>query len=210
MKKIMINKIGYEHHEEWKNCQDYGFITEGIKCVADGCSEGKHSEIGVKLFCHMLKNGQSVENIFQRLIQMYPDFEDMKNHILFTFLYMTEDEENYYVHSVGDGYIIKESFEGNYSYEKIDYENSPPYYAYNFIEPEYLKKYKEGVAIQERIFNKKEYQTIGLATDGLEYLIKSGLKKEFETLLFERKEFGIKRLINKNYAKCKDDITIVI
>ena len=62
---MFVNKIGKHHLEYGENCQDYGkyeVITEEKygkdysrlvkthKVVCDGCSEGKHSEVGVKLF----------------------------------------------------------------------------------------------------------------------------------------------------------------
>ena len=208
MKSLFINKIGYEHHQEWKNCQDFGFIDERTKCVVDGCSEGKNSEVGAKLFCHLFQQTHNIKQTFETLLSLYPHFEDIKNHLLFTILYVTEDEENFYVHTAGDGYILKQNHENKFSYERLDFDNSPPYYSYNFVPKEYLKKYQDGVVIEVKSYSKQEYKNIGVATDGLEYLLRSEHKESFETYLLERKEFSIKRLINRFHAVCKDDVTI--
>lgn len=53
---MVINKIGQQHIDYGTNCQDYGIEFDGMKVVCDGCSEGKHSEVGAKAFCHLLKN----------------------------------------------------------------------------------------------------------------------------------------------------------
>lgn len=52
---MVINKIGQQHIDYGTNCQDYGIEFDGMKVVCDGCSEGKHSEVGAKAFCHLLK-----------------------------------------------------------------------------------------------------------------------------------------------------------
>lgn len=45
---MVINKIGQQHIDYGTNCQDYGIEFDGMKVVCDGCSEGKHSEVGAK------------------------------------------------------------------------------------------------------------------------------------------------------------------
>ena len=61
---MFINKIGKHHLDYGENCQDFGKyevitpekykglarIYKSHKVVCDGCSEGKHSEVGAKLF----------------------------------------------------------------------------------------------------------------------------------------------------------------
>jgi hypothetical protein len=209
-KKLFINKIGYEHHQEWKNCQDFGFINERIKCVVDGCSEGKNSEVGAKLFCHLFECSGDIQQTFDTLLSLYPTFEDIRDHLLFTILYVTEDEENFYVHAAGDGYILKQDHENNLSYERLDFDNSPPYYSYNYVPSNYLKKYQDGVTFDVKTYSKKEYMHIGVATDGLEYILRSEHKKAFEKHLLDRKEFAIKRLMNRFHSVCKDDVTIAL
>ena len=57
---MVINKIGQQHIDYGTNCQDYGIEFDGMKVVCDGCSEGKHSEVGAKAFCHLLKNDSRI------------------------------------------------------------------------------------------------------------------------------------------------------
>jgi len=224
MKQLFVNKTGLDHQQEWKNCQDFGFINEKIKCVVDGCSEGLHSEIGAKLFCYLFEQTYSVDESFQQLTALFPTFEAMKNHLLFTILYVEETEETFEVYTAGDGIIIKEQHDGNIEYDILDQNNSPSYYAYNFIEKNYLKMYQEGVVLQQISYSKEEYLNIGVATDGLSYLLNSLHKDEFERLLRDKKYNRIKLLINKinkealtsvlsnqSYVKptfLKDDLTI--
>lgn len=52
-----VLKMGFSHKEGSINCQDAtGIYGDNFKVVCDGCSEGKHSEIGAKLFCKLLVN----------------------------------------------------------------------------------------------------------------------------------------------------------
>ena len=68
---MFINKIGTEHLETGMNCQDYGFVGERSSYVCDGCSEGKHSEVGAKLFCYMMEERQiSIEWAFAKMIDL--------------------------------------------------------------------------------------------------------------------------------------------
>ena len=67
---MVINKIGQQHIDYGTNCQDYGIEFDGMKVVCDGCSEGKHSEVGAKAFCHLLKN-DSVYILPQPLLERY-------------------------------------------------------------------------------------------------------------------------------------------
>lgn len=221
---IFVNKIGMEHALEWKPCQDDGFVSSRMKCVVDGCSEGRYSHIGARLFCHLFQQSESIEETFTMLTNMYPTFEDMKDHLLFTILYVTEDEESFTVHSAGDGVIIKQHHDDTFSYDVIDQDNSPSYYAYNYVPKEYLRKYQDGVEMIVRVYDKSEFKNIGVASDGLMYLLESPFKEEFERYLGEGKENRIKLLLNKIHRKSflhtlqhqqypepislKDDITI--
>jgi hypothetical protein len=207
---MLIHKIGYEHSQEWKNCQDFGFIDEKVKCVVDGCSEGLHSEVGAKLFCQLFQKTRNADESFQLMLPLFSTFEDIKQHLLFTILYVLEDDENFYVYAAGDGYVIKRSVDDVLSYEKIDFDNSPPYYAYNFVDKKYLKKYQEGVVFELRSYAKSDYKSIGVATDGLHYVLRSEMKEPFEQALLEDKKFNILRLFNRDHPKLKDDITIAM
>jgi hypothetical protein len=211
---MFINKIGYQHLELGLNNHDYGFEQDNIKCVVDGCSEGLHSEVGAKLFCHFYKNSNDnndrILKIFQQLTSIFSLVEDIKNHLLFTILLLYENDNIFHVQICGDGIIIKQKHDDTLEYEIKDYSGSPPYFSYNFIDEKYLTKYKDGVLIGVSNYWKTDYKAIGIASDGLQYILDSPFKEEFENLLIKRKEFAIKRLINREHKLFKDDITIAI
>lgn len=195
---MIINKIGFEHLLYGVNCQDF-ISDEKFKCVVDGCSEGKHSEVGAKLFINLFNQGYSIENVFLKLTEIFKTKEDIKDYLLFTILYISETETEFVVHECGDGFIIKEKINGDIEFEEINYQNMPPYFAYNYIDTCNLKKYKEGVSFNTYFFSKEEYSNIGIATDGLAYILNSQYKNQFIDLLKKRKSTGIKRLINQNH-----------
>ena len=209
---MFINKIGYSHLVEMKNCQDFGFEKENIKCVVDGCSEGLHSEVGVKLFCYLHKDNLLIESTFNKIFNIINinSIDDIKNYLLFTILLLKEDEKRFLIYGCGDGVIIKQKYDDTFEYENIEQNNIPKYYAYNYVPIEFLNHYKNGVNIDVYKYNKDEYKSIGIATDGLNYILNSEFKEEFEKYLLNRKDFAIKRLINREHKYFKDDITIVI
>ena len=63
---MVVNKIGAQHLDYGRNCQDCGLENETIKLVCDGCSEGEHSEVGAKAYCHLANKGlDTVEWLFR-------------------------------------------------------------------------------------------------------------------------------------------------
>jgi len=209
---MLVCKIGFEHVEKGLNCQDFGFELADYKGIMDGCSEGKHSEVGVKLFAHLFSetDGNNIEYCFDILHNLFHTYEDIRSHMLFTVLLVSQNEDEYIVDICGDGYIIKQRHDDFIEYKKIGEGNSPEYFAYNFISPDHLSKYKDGVEFKRHLLSKTEYKTVGVASDGLEYILNSPFKDEFEKHLIGRKEFAIRRLINREHKYFKDDISIVI
>ena len=207
---MFINKIGYLHLEKGLNCQDFGFESDKHKCIMDGCSEGKHSEVGAKLFAHLFSKGLDPIECFEKLSEIFPNYEDIRNHMLFTVLLVSQNDDDYMVDICGDGYIIKQKYDDSIEYEKLGEGNTPEYYAYNFVSSDRLNKYKDGVEFKHHLLPKSEYKAVGVASDGLEYILNSPFKEEFERLLLGRKEFAIRRLINREHKYFKDDISIVI
>jgi hypothetical protein len=209
---MFVNKIGFDHIEFGINNQDFGLDEPklGIKCVVDGCSEGKHSEVGAKLFCALLEEQNfTVDQVFDQLIKFFgTEPQTIHNYLCFTTLIVTENEDSFQVMYCGDGYIIKEKHDGTIEFEKIDDGECPKYYVYNYVEPKYLKTYKDGVDFTIVTYPKSEYKTIGVASDGLRYVFGKDYEDEFIRLLKERRMAGIKRLINREHKHFKDDITI--
>jgi hypothetical protein len=222
MRKMLINKIGYSHLQEGINCQDFGIETPNVKVIADGCSQCKHSEVGAKTFCHKVANeGLGLVEALIEMNELFNSKDAILGHMLFTSLALYENENDFTVAICGDGYIIKERYDGTIEYDKFDFDNAPPYYFYNFIDPKYLSKYKDGVDFQILKYSKTEYKSIGISTDGIQFILDGVYKEEFETYLRNRQAVKIKLLINKVNMDClkgklapihsfKDDITIII
>ena len=196
---MLINKIGFEHLFYGSNCQDFALDLPGKKCVVDGCSQGLHSEIGSKLFVSLFEQGLDIDTIFGTLTKILSSQEQIKNYLLFTVLILEETEEDFVVHECGDGYIIKQTVANTLEYEKTDYGGAPPYYAYNYINKNKLSLYKDGVSFKIHRFSKDKYRAVGIATDGIEYILKSPHALEFEKCLLARKPALIKRMINMNH-----------
>lgn len=210
---MFINKIGMEHLETGMNCQDYGFVGERSSYVCDGCSEGKHSEVGAKLFCHLKqKTDCDATDIFSMMIDVIGGNPNWKRDFLcFTILRLAECADCFTVSYCGDGYIILQDHDGNITFEELSDGEYPKYYIYNYIEPEYLKHYKDGVSFSQKTYSKEKYAKVGIASDGLRYILQADekLKQEFINCLKSGKELKTKLFINRNHKIFKDDVTIV-
>lgn len=210
---MFINKIGMEHLEMGVNCQDYGFVGERSSYLCDGCSKGKHSEVGAKLFCHLKQATPfDIDKIFIMmcgLIGVKPQWK--RDFLSFTILRLAECADCFTVSYCGDGYIILQDHDGNITFEELSDGEYPKYYIYNYIEPEYLKHYKDGVSFLQKTFSKEEYKKVGIASDGLRYILQNDeeLKQEFINCLKSGKELKTKLFINRNHKIFKDDVTIV-
>ena len=205
---MFVSKMGSSHKDALLNNQDFGFFQPALKCVVDGCSEGKHSEVGAKIFCHLFSKNHDVKQTMEQLSVLFPRFEDIKDHLLFTILYVEESSTHFHVHYAGDGFIITKRYHEPLSYIPLDYEGAPPYWAYNLVDPRYLKKYNDGVHFEIVSFSKEEFEHVGVATDGLSYVLGSEHQEEFEKYLLEHKENRLKLLFNRIHPMLHDDLTI--
>jgi len=239
---MFINKTGSYHLDYGLNNQDYGLDLPGFKLVVDGCSEGKHSEVGAKLFCcnfsqnrnlnlgDIFKSKEDAEkiitNIFKNLINYfdyschfsilddlfnwkYKASKIIKDYLCFTIAYIAETEETFELGYCGDGYVILETNEGNFNIVQLgNGGNYPKYFAYNYIPPEKLSHYKEGVKIDTRSFSKEYFKRCGVATDGFRFIFEQGFYSEFIDYLRNDRQEAIKRLINREARIFRDDITI--
>lgn len=216
---MVINKIGQQHIDYGINCQDYGFEKNGVKVVCDGCSEGKHSEVGAKAFCHLMQYGvrkyvtaKPLEAEFQKLIEVFGQTPaTIRDFLCFTILTVVETDEDFTVIYCGDGFIIEEFQDGRFIIEELYDGEYPKYYAYNYVDKDSLKCYKDGVSFQTRMFPKSEYKNIGIASDGIRYAKTSPeIYAGFVDALQSGKEARVKRFINKNQSVFKDDTTVVL
>ena len=209
---MFINKIGFEHLENGMNCQDYGFEREHFSIVCDGCSEGRHSEVGAKLCCHLFKDStMNVTTAFRKMIELLNDRHALKDYLCFTMLMLHKMRNCYVVGNCGDGYIILQDNEGNITFEKLSDGEYPKYYIYNYIDKEHLKHYKDGVSFSDKSYPTSEYEKVGIASDGLRYILQADeeLKQEFIDCLKSGKELKVKLFINRHHRIFKDDVTIV-
>lgn len=227
-KIIVVSKTGSDHTFADKNNHDYAFNLLNMKVVLDGCGEGKHSEVGTRVFSQLfarrvkeyIEKGESincdnfvevVDSVFKKMLELCSDTSFVFQNYLFTILVCFELEDEFVVFSCGDGFIIKETKEG-ISFEKLDDGEYPAYYAYNFVEDkEHLKAHKEGVGFNVAHFSKSEYTNVGVATDGLRYsenLI--DIEKARMMQILHDGGPGIEKLINKNnkHGMFHDDISI--
>lgn len=210
---MFINKIGMEHVEIGKNCQDYGFESLGNYIVCDGCSEGEHSEVGAKICCYLMGiHMMSAEVAFSRMINLFGrNPKTLKNYLSFTILELSDTTDEWIIDYCGDGYIILQDHNGNITFEELSDGEYPKYYVYNYIDKEHLNHYKDGVSFSQKTFSKEDYAKVGIASDGLRFILQADeeLKQEFIECLESGKEIKTKLFINRNHKIFRDDITIV-
>jgi hypothetical protein len=207
---MIILKRGYNHTEDGSNCQDFVTDFGNIKLVLDGCSQSPHSEVGAKLFARFYNRRQSIFDTFQTLTNLFTDSKDIFNYLLFTVLVLKETETTFDVDICGDGYIIAQDYKDNIDFIKFDFGSAPPYFAYNYVDPKILTDYQDGVLIECHSFKKSDYKAVGIASDGIRYIVDSFYRNEFEDYLIKRNVAAIKRLINRQHLDFKDDISIAI
>jgi len=226
---MFINKIGSEHVTYGKNNQDFGFEWQGFLCVVDGCSEGEHSEVGAKLFSkkllEVIKDRKmikprdidiaflGVKNFVARRGDVnYDDYlHDVINYMCFTIMVLIERERSWELIMCGDGVVITQDHDDNMKFLSIDHSSTPMYYAYSFVDREYLSLAEDvEVGFKKIVYAKDEYKAIGIASDGLEKIIGTEHEEYFKILMKDRKEWAIRRKINQLHSIFKDDITIAI
>ncbi|KKQ34706.1 MAG: hypothetical protein US50_C0039G0002 [Candidatus Nomurabacteria bacterium GW2011_GWB1_37_5] len=185
----------------WKNNQDAFHLEQNdlmtLGLIADGCSNGEHSEVGSKIAIRLL--GQSISRLLPRYLERlneqkgdieYDFFERVREdllanirvlanqmgeslskiiseYFLFTIVGALITKEQTYFFSLGDGYIVK-----NGEVERLGPfpNNMPPYLSYSFFD-------NTSIQFKVRFIETEKIESILLASDGAEYLIKSeGLK----------------------------------
>lgn len=223
-KVVVVNKLGSDHFDASKNNQDYFFKSDKLKMVFDGCSDCENSEVGVKLFASLFsemkkEKGEdpeafesNVQHVFERMLSLSNNINFIFNNYCFTIVAVFETDIEFIVKYAGDGFVITRKD------DEIDYielkdgcnGDCPKYYIYNYIDPEYLDDYKDGIKINTMHFSKEEYQNVGVATDGLRFVTKLEYQEQrkLKENLIDGKSGKIKMLINRNRIRFHDDITI--
>ena len=227
-KPIVVSKIGADHGFQGVNRQDYGamFLNDRghvVKFSLDGCSSGSYSEVGVLLFAQAIAKRKDVtpetfkDVVFEEMRRLTGSlgFSDMElfNNFCFTILAVIETDEDFHVFSCGDGFIFAETKDHELRVIDIDvnYENYPPYFVYNLMNPDNLSAYKQGVEFDVRRYSKEYYENIGVGSDGYRYTqgLNNAEKALFDEALLGGKPGRIGQIINRNAQVFRDDITIV-
>ena len=228
-KPIIVSKIGAEHSFQGKNRQDFGAIFQNdegymVKFSLDGCSSGHFSEVGVLLFAQAIAKRTDITALtFRNVVHQemrrltgglgFTDAELFEN-FCFTILAVVETEKEFVVFSCGDGYVFTITNEHELEVIDIDrgYDNYPPYFVYNLMNPDNLTAFKEGVEFRARFYSKEQYENVGVGSDGYRFVEKLNNvdKVAFEAAMLAGKPGKIGQIINRNAQVFKDDITVVL
>lgn len=220
---MIINSQGFGHFTDGQNNQDFGIETPRMVLILDGCSAGRYSEVGTRLFSQLFSRKEefdslekfedNVKSVFDDIIEMlgqkyYPKKEDLQDlfvmeNLLFTIIACFETEDKYIVKLFGDGYIVTKNNRGKISYMKYSYGDCPPYFAYKYTDVEPFKDYE----FKTFVFEKKIFPRIAIATDGIMPIAK-GCVKGFDNLIFDKNEIIIRRQLRNEIKSFDDDITI--
>lgn len=223
-KPITVSKIGADHSFQGVNRQDFGIMFRNVKLSLDGCSSGKFSEIGVGLFAQALSKRIDITAatfdhvVYEEMRKLTEGLcftdKDLFENFCFTILAAIETETEFVVFSCGDGYIFAITVENELKVIDVDqgYNNYPPYFVYNLMDPDSLSDYKDGVRFEIRHFPKGEYMNVGVGSDGYRFVdnLDNADKVRLEEALLAGKPGRIGQVINRNTNVFKDDITIVL
>lgn len=156
---------GRSHILDARNCQDalcsMSFEYNGqpyiVGVIADGCGEGKHSEVGAELAVQfiayevrrLVQDGKVdiPQTLFERLIHFLKgivgayNFSDVRefvkfvnNHLLFTVIGFIVSPEQTLVFAAGDGIVVL-----NDEVHLREQNNAPAYIGYQLIDRRYLQ-----------------------------------------------------------------------
>ena len=153
-----------------------------------------------------------VNAVLENMLYLCSDTAFIFENYCFTILACLEYEDEFVVYSCGDGYIITEDAAG-IAFEKLDDGEFPAYYIYNWINPEKLSDYKEGVDFKVSHYPKDKYINVGVASDGLRYFgdLYEPEQCKFLEMLSNGKTAQIEMLVNRNNQKrsiFQDDLSI--
>lgn len=193
--KIASGSIqGMSHRLVGKNNQDScdWFNSENLAAavVCDGCSGGKHSEVGSKLVSRlMLKelitlkrkpNSKDLEYIRQNILSqirvlanaMGGNFSQVVNdYFLATLLGFIITSDGAVIFGLGDGVIFAN---GEEIKTDISTNNQPPYFGYDLLDSSLLKNSPEILKIRIlKEFSADELDSILIGTDGVNDFIRA-------------------------------------
>ena len=189
---INICRQGNGHYLNGINNQDFYYAEKNLKMIMDGCSEGRFSEVGTRLFYQFFceledkfnpnKFEENVKKVFDKMISFFGgSSSDCANkfivdNMLFTIVACFEVEDRFVVKYIGDGYIITINSEDMLSYIRLSYGKMPPYFAYNFLD---TGIYSEKLEFKTLEFLKEDFKKVGIASDGITPIVKKNTNRRF-------------------------------
>ena len=221
---MQICKQGNGHYLNGLNNQDFYYAEKNLKMIMDGCSDGKFSEVGTRLFYQFFKEldnrfesekfEENVESVFSKIIEFFsktsskePD-KFIVDNMLFTIVACFELEDKFVVKYIGDGYIVTINAEDMMSYIRLSYGKAPPYFAYNLlVTGSYGKKLK----FKTLEFNKEDFKKVGIASDGIAPIVRGRITEDFEKIILKKEtKYTAEGIIKSNHSSFFDDVTILI
>ncbi len=223
---MIITSQGFGHFTHGINNQDFGMENDNkdMLLILDGCSQATYAESGTRLFAQLFSRKEewdnlekfedNVKDVFDYLIEMmknyYPTQESLEKdfimeNLLFTIIACFETEDAYIVKLFGDGYIITQNKKGLISYIKFSYGKCPPYFAYRYC-PQSAPSFA-GYQFKTFVFDKKAFQKVAIATDGIMPIAK-GNNKGLDFDIVNGNKTLIEMEIKRQRMSFFDDVTI--
>ncbi len=221
---MQICRQGNGHYLDGLNNQDFCYVEKNIKMLTDGCSEGKFSEVGTRLFTQcfsLLENRfdvnefeKNVDETFKRIMTLITNKDEKSisdfiiNNMLFTILACFEFEDKFIVKYLGDGYIVTVNNADMVSYTRLSYGKTPPYYAYNFIS---TNTYSDKLQFKTFELSKNDFKKVGIASDGIMPLVEKKVPEDITPIILGKNTmYTVEGIIKSNQLNFYDDVTILI
>lgn len=221
---MQICRQGNGHYLNGINNQDFYYAEKNLKMIMDGCSEGRFSEVGTRLFYQFFsvlderfnpeKFEDNVKLVFFRIVKFFSEMSSeavdkfLVDNMLFTIVACFELEDKFIVKYIGDGYIITINTEDMLSYIRLSYGKTPPYFAYNLL---VTGSYGKKLEFKTLEFSKEDFKKVGIASDGIAPVVKGKIAEDFENIILGKEtKYTPEGIIKSNHSSFFDDVTILI
>ena len=190
----------------------------------DGCSEGKFSEVGTRLFYQFFtslddkfnveKFEENVKTVFSKMADFFSKTGEKDNekfivdNMLFTIIACFELEDKFVLKYIGDGYIITVNSADMVSYIRLGYGATQRYYAYNMLS---TNTYNKELNFKTFEFTKSKFKNVGIASDGIAPIVEKRITDDFQRIILGREtRYTPEGVIKSNHSNFFDDVTILI
>ena len=220
---MKICRQGNGHYINGLNNQDFYYMEDCLKLITDGCSAGKFSEVGTRLFAQYFskldsrfdcnKFESNVDKTFSKICQIATGSaaekaEFIANNMLFTIIACFELDDKFVVKYIGDGYIITVNKNNMVSYIRLFYGKTPPYFAYNKLD---TATYGEKLKFKTLEFPKEQFKLVGIASDGIQPIAERKIDTDFDACITGMEtKYSPEGIIKSNQSFFFDDVTILI